>query len=164
MKLPDTVRDVLFVCYGNLCRSVLAEALMKRGLAAEGCRRIVVGSAGIGALPDYPPPREITEIAEKHGLDVSEHRARSLDGPLFDRADLVLVMEPYMKEAIGRVRSGSDLDKVLLLADFAPGAERSEEIQDPYGGPETGFAKCYSEIEACIHGLIETLRSNGSLG
>ncbi len=163
MKLPRPVKRILFVCYGNLCRSVLAEALMRKLLDTRGLDHIEVGSAGIGAFPDYPAPQQIVEVAQDRDLGVNGHRSRPLDGVLLDWADLVLVMESYMREEISRMWPGKDMDKVLLLGSCAPEFALIRGIQDPFGGSLEDFDRCYGEIEASVKGLFERLVSEKAL-
>jgi len=157
MNLPKPVKRILFVCYGNLCRSVLAEAVMKRLQRDRGLGHIAVASAGIGALPDYPAPRPIVEVAREYGLDVSGHRSRPMSPFLLDWADIVLTMESYMRDEIHRMWPQRNLDKVFLLGGFAPGNSSAKEIDDPYGGSADDFRRCFQEIEISVQGLLGTL-------
>ena len=163
MKLPKPIERILFVCYGNLCRSVLAEALMKRLLSARGLEHITVGSAGIGALPDYPAPHQIVEVARDRGLDVTGHRSRPLSPSLLDWADIVLIMEFYMGDEISQMRPEKNLDKIFLLGNFALEKTVTGEIDDPFGGSPDSFRQCYDEIEASIQRLYEKLVSEDAL-
>lgn len=163
MKVPQTVEKILFVCYGNLCRSVLAEALMRRLLDTGGFGHISVASAGIGAFPDYPAPPRVVEVAGEHGLDVTGHRSRLLDESLLDWADIVLIVESYMGEEISRQWPDQDLERIFLLGLFAPGGGPTGEIQDPFGGSVDDFKRCYSELEASVQGLFEKLLSRKML-
>lgn len=82
---------VLFVCTGNLCRSPIAEALLRRRLADRGIVDVVVSSAGTMGLGSRATP-EAREAAAERGGDLSEHRARRLDAGLVASADLVVAM------------------------------------------------------------------------
>lgn len=79
---------ILVVCVGNICRSPVAEALLK----AQEPRRTVT-SAGIGALVGEPADSTFFALLSERGIDLSDHRARQLDEALLHASDLVLVME-----------------------------------------------------------------------
>jgi protein-tyrosine-phosphatase len=159
MKPPKSIKRILFVCYGNLCRSVLAEALAKKLKAERGLDHLALASAGIGALPDYQAPQQIVDVAKERGLDVTEHRSRTLSPSLIDWADLVLVMESYMMDKIHNMWPEKDADKVFLLGSFALGDTVVRDIDDPYGGSPEDFQRCFSEIEASVQGVVRTLVS-----
>ena len=163
MEIPKSVNRILFVCYGNLCRSVLADAIMRRLRAGRGLEHIEVASAGTGALPDYPAPHPVVEAARDHGLDVTGHRSQHLNSSLFDWADIILVMESYMRDEIELVWPEKNPDKIFLLSSFAPGNTSTGDIDDPYGGPPEGFQRCFEEIETSVQGLLETLMSENAL-
>jgi len=162
MEIPRSVNRILFVCYGNLCRSVLAEAIMKDLKAARGLEHVEVASAGIGALPDYPAPYEVVEVAQDRGLDVTGHRSKPLNALLFDWADMILVMESYMRDEIELVWPENDADKIFLLSSFAPGSNWSSDIDDPYGSSSDDFERCFDRIEASVQGLLETMISENA--
>lgn len=136
---------------------------MKRLQGARGLNQIAVASAGIGALPDYPAPHQTIEVAWEHGLDVTGHRSRPLSPFLLDWADIVLIMEPYMRNEIQQIWPKKDLGKVLLLGSFAIGDAPVEEIQDPFGGSPDDFNRCFKEIEKSLEGLLKTLISENAL-
>ena len=132
---------------------------MTRRLEAGGVKHVAVASAGIAALPCYPAPRRVIEVAEENGLDVAGHRSAPLDGSLLEWADIILIMESYMGDEISRAWPEKDLDKISLLGSYAAGDKSTDEIRDPYGGSSGDFQQCYAEIEAGVLGLIDTLLS-----
>jgi protein-tyrosine-phosphatase len=130
---------------------------MKRFLVERGLDHIRVSSAGTGALPDYQPPRPIVDMARAHDLDVKDHRSTPLDGSLLDWADMVLIMEAYMRDDISKTWSEKNLDKISLLGAYALEKTVTGEIPDPFGGSQNDFEACFDEIEASIRGLGATL-------
>ncbi len=82
------IRRVLVICVGNICRSPMAEALLREALPDRA-----VSSAGLGALVGQPADPIAIELMQDKGVDITPHRARQLDGKLIGEADLVLVME-----------------------------------------------------------------------
>lgn len=89
------IKTILVVCIGNICRSPMAQALLRQSLPG-----VSVISAGIGALSGYPADPSAVEVMAHHGIDISEHRAQQLTGSLVSRADLILVMDGAQKQEI----------------------------------------------------------------
>lgn len=95
MTAPDDAAGpasfrVLVVCTGNICRSPMAEHLLRAGLAARGVRDVEVASAGTHGLVGEPVQRHAAAALAERGLDPSAFRARRLDADLVAEADLVL--------------------------------------------------------------------------
>src|SRR3546814_20536419 len=83
-----TMNRILLVCIGNICRSPVAEALLKQQFPDK-----TVSSAGLAALVGHPADNTAQEIANQDGLDLSAHRARQIKQTMFNAADPILVME-----------------------------------------------------------------------
>ena len=90
--MNDTFR-ILFVCTGNICRSPMAEGMMKVLLPPASDCRITVCSAGTHAADGLPAEPGAVRAAREYGADIGGHRSRVIDGSLIARADLILVME-----------------------------------------------------------------------
>lgn len=137
-------RRILVVCYGNICRSPIAEALLKRKLKALGLdREFVVRSAGVRAEPGYPAARGTLAVATAHGLDLTMHRARRLTADMAREADVLIALDEVVEEEI-RILAG-DVDVLLWPVD------------DPFSGPDAGYARAYEEIEHLVDEFLETL-------
>jgi protein-tyrosine phosphatase len=99
------VPSILVVCSGNLCRSPLAEAFLRRRLEERfPGGAVTVRSAGTIAWPGSPATPEGVVVAREHGLDTSAHAATPLAKALVDRADLVLAMAAEHREAVEALR------------------------------------------------------------
>ena len=90
-------KNILIVCIGNICRSPMAEGLLKQALTASGKGDCLVSSAGLGALIGRPPDKKACQLMLEKDLDISGHRARQLNKDMIRKADLVLVMESSHK-------------------------------------------------------------------
>ncbi|KWI26353.1 hypothetical protein WT71_19930 [Burkholderia stagnalis] len=133
--------SILVVCHANLCRSPLAEAILRRALP-----RVRVSSAGINARIGVPAAQLACEAARAHGLDLSAHRANALTLDTCAQADLILVMETVQRRHI-EARYQFARGRVFSIA--APGAGPPD-IADPYGGPPEAFATCLNRLECCV--------------
>ncbi len=129
--------NILFVCLGNICRSPLAEGIMK-DLYAERNLLGVIESAGtadfnIGNAADY---RSIA-VARENGIDISKHRARKLLKSDFERFDYIFGMDAYNIACILKTAPDENAKKKVALI-----AEDSE-IADPYTSDIKAFRETY---------------------
>ena len=141
---------ILMVCLGNICRSPLAEGIMrskidKYNLNAE------VDSAGTAAfhVGEAPDIRSIRE-ARRNQIDISKQSARKFQASDFHEFDMIYAMDTSNLENILKfANSPSDASKVkLLLEEIFPGEER--EVPDPYYGEDEGFREVFQMIDqAC---------------
>ncbi|WP_231970289.1 low molecular weight protein-tyrosine-phosphatase [Tenacibaculum jejuense] len=139
--------NILMVCLGNICRSPLAEGILKSKLDAEH----FVDSAGTsghhsGELPD----RRSIEIARLNGLDITDQRSRKFTVNDFDNFDMIYAMDSSNYHNIIQLsRNEEDVDKVkMILNESSPGDNLN--VPDPYYGGDQGFVNVYNMLdEAC---------------
>jgi len=136
------------VCLGNICRSPLAEGLLVSKVNAD---EIFVDSAGTAAyhLGKLPDERSI-EVARKHGIDITNQRARKFIIKDFDTFDFIYAMdESNYQNILMFARNQIDKDKVhLILNETHP--TKNVSVPDPYYGENQGFENVYILLnEAC---------------
>ena len=151
-----SIRSVLFVCTGNICRSPMAEGLLRKILQEKPVQGIEVSSAGFIALPGNPASFHAVRVAQENGFDLEDHQARLLTPRLVQEADLILVMEPYHRLQLLRSHPEAS-HKVLLLRQFARYGSRDRAIQDPYGLNIEAYRFCFQDIRECVESLHEWL-------
>ncbi|MDX1602912.1 MAG: low molecular weight protein-tyrosine-phosphatase [Salinimicrobium sediminis] len=139
---------ILMVCLGNICRSPLAEGILKSKVDPN---KIFVDSAGTSNyhVDDSPDPRSIA-IAREKDLDITSQRGRQFSVKDFDNFDRIYVMDmSNYHDVISLARSEEDRKKVsLILNEIFP--EENVEVPDPYHGGTDGFTKVYEMLdEAC---------------
>ncbi|KAG8150029.1 low molecular weight protein-tyrosine-phosphatase [Burkholderia catarinensis] len=138
------VTTLLVVCVGNVCRSPMAEALLRARLPG-----VDVQSAGIGALDGHPADPHAVALMRDRGLDLAAHRARRLPPALGARADLILTMDRDQQRWLVR-RDPALCGRVYRLGEFCPapgGAGAGFDVPDPYLGPRTAFEHSLALIE-----------------
>lgn len=139
---------VLMVCLGNICRSPLAEGILKSKLNSNS---VFVDSAGTGDyhVGDPPDPRSIA-IGKKYGLDITNQLGRQFEPADFDRFDHIYVMDNFnFSDVISLAKNEEQKKKVkLILNEVFPG--ENVDVPDPYQGGQQGFENVYQMLnEAC---------------
>jgi protein-tyrosine phosphatase len=153
---PANIRNILFVCAGNICRSPMAEWQLKALLRENPITGMQVGSAGLIALPDNAASFNAVRVARENSISLEEHRARLVNTELIDNADLVLVMESHQgHELIANHPQASE--KIFLLRHFARYGSRERGISDPYGRNLEAYRFCFEDIKECVESLHEWL-------
>ena len=139
------------VCLGNICRSPLAEGILK-----SKTKNLEIDSAGtagyhIGKQPDF---RSI-DIAKKYDIDLTSQRARQFSTRDFDDFDKIYVMDnDNYSKIISLARNQEDMDKVdLILNEIYP--NKFQSVPDPYYGDDEGFQKIYNLLEASCELIVK---------
>jgi len=150
---------IIAVCTANICRSPMAEALLRHALRAEPepLRSCKVISAGVAAQPGSKMSENSRAALAKVGLRIEEHRSRLLDSELAARADLILCMTESHRAFI-QLSLSPPPKNVFLWRDFMPGAVDSE-ICDPYCGSLAAYESCLDEMVEALPSLLAHLRS-----
>lgn len=141
-------REIIAVCFGNVCRSPMAEVLLQRALderlGPDG--GLVVSSAGVAASDGYPPSRGSVRAMERYGLDIRSHRSRELTPGWARRAFLVYCMEDYQ---VDRVRA-------MLPDEMHPRVRTmGEEIPDPLGSGQFAYDAVANAIWTLVPRVVD---------
>jgi protein-tyrosine phosphatase len=159
-RRDDTTRmRVLMVCMGNICRSPMAEAVLRTKLERAGLTPLVaVDSAGThgfhkGSRPD---PRAVA-LAARRGYSLEGLKSRPVLAGDFERFDLLLAMDRENLDTLRDRCPPPAHDRLQLLLTFAPSVP-VDEVPDPYFGSEAGFEHALDLIEPACDGLLRNLQ------
>jgi len=142
------MKRVLMVCLGNICRSPLAEGILKSKIDTNN---ILVESAGTGSwhVGELPDQRSI-EVAQDHQIDITYQRCRKFIYSDFENYDLIYVMDrSNLADVLSLAQNEQDRQKVqMILNEIYSG--QNIDVPDPYYGGDGGFENVFQMLdEAC---------------
>lgn len=141
------MKQIVFVCTGNTCRSPMAEGLFR---AMDGQERtgLCAQSAGLFAYDGLPASEHAVLAAKEYGADLTAHHARQLTEQMVqDAAYLVCMTAAHYDRLLEKFPWAED--KVFTLA--------AEDVSDPFGGTLETYRACVAQLHKCVTALIENL-------
>ena len=154
--IMENKRKIIFVCHGNICRSPMAEYVMKHLVKEKGLENeyhITSGAVSSEEIGNdiYPPAKR--KLSEK-GIEFSRHKAHKITPQEFSSNNIVILMDQSNLRLLGRIVSDFE-DKVHLMMEFAEGTRQARDVADPW---YTGdFEQTYQDVYAGCTGLIKML-------
>ncbi len=149
---------ILMVCLGNICRSPLAEGILRSKLSED----FVVDSAGTGSwhIGNPPDPRSVA-VAKQNGIDISMLEGRQFHKNDFSEFDHIYVMDNQnYRDVIEKASSEEEKQKVSLILDVIFPGERVD-VPDPYYGLQDGFEKVYAMLDEACSIIATDLQKKG---
>ncbi len=147
----------LMVCLGNICRSPLAEGILKSKVDTS---LVFVDSAGtgnyhIGGLPD----KRSIDMAKKYAIDITDQRCRQFSIEDFDNFDVIYVMDnSNRRDILDLARNQQDKDKVkMILNELFP--NENVDVPDPYTGELLGFEQVYQMLNKACGVVVQNITS-----
>jgi len=146
---------ILMICSGNICRSPLAECVLRHHAVKRGVKhRVEVDSAGIGDWhAGEPPDPRSAAVARKHGVSMTG-TARQVTPNDLKHFDLLVCMDQTHLEHLRML--GADQSRMRLLLQFDPDAKEGD-VPDPYYGGERDFDRVYRLVDAACARLLDHL-------
>ncbi|TNM61167.1 low molecular weight phosphotyrosine protein phosphatase [Streptomyces sp. NP160] len=157
------------VCTGNICRSPMAEVVLRHRLDEAGLGEdvVVVDSTGTSDEEEgNPVDRRARRVLTDAGYDVEEgagrHRARQVQPGQVEQRDLVLAMTAAHRRALQRIAPGAS-DRVAMWRSFDPAASglvgAGLDVADPWYGDLRDFEVCLAQVEAAADGVVDHVRT-----
>ena len=152
---------IMFICTGNICRSAMAEKLLKKKALDKGKKELEVYSCGIYAQDgDVPTWEAKRTMKDEYDIDMTEHKATNIRNSNIENMDLILCatishkiavldMYPYLKE------------KVFTMKEYVNYSREYHDcvnIKDPWGYDIETYRSCLSEIDECLELLLKKLK------
>lgn len=131
------MKRILVVCIGNICRSPMAEQLLREALGAE----FSVSSAGLGALIGHPADAHARALMAERGSDIEAHRARQINAELVRQHDLILVMTLRQKQEV-EAQYPAARGRVFRFCHWS-----QQDVADPYQLARDAFEEALALIE-----------------
>lgn len=152
--MSSTPTRVLAVCLGNICRSPMAEGILRHHIQTNGLR-IKVDSAGTNGYHNgEAPDRRAQQEMRRHGIDISKQISRQIARKDFDEFDLILVMDESNLNDVNALAGDREdwLDKIHLFLE-------EDNVPDPYYGGSDGFAHVYQLVDEAAEDWVRRWKS-----
>jgi protein-tyrosine-phosphatase len=138
--------SMLFLCYGNINRSALADVMIRAYAKDQG---IEVTSAGFHQEAGRPADPVMIDVAGEFGIDLNGIRSNRVTERMLHENDIIFVMEKSHYDRLVAIDAGV-ADKVYLLGAHQRGPDDPAEIADPYGHPRENYLACYERIANAV--------------
>ena len=148
--------DIVFVCTGNICRSPMAEGILRHLWARDGILNRSVSSMGIQGLIEQPAAELARQVCEEHDIDISEHLSRPIMSDEIQDAELVLCMEPAHQQYLSTFFPWKR-DSIALLGAWPEKPTRKSTIADPYGRSSRHYRMAFDTIYAHVERILPLL-------
>jgi len=148
---------ILMVCLGNICRSPLAEGIMKAKLKSKGLDGYVDSAGVISYHSGEPPDNRATQVARNNGIDITDQRARQIKKSDFSEFDLILTMDRSVhQDVLSIAGSAGESGRIHMFTEFA-GLGKNKDVPDPYWGGSDGFEKVFNLIDSACESIISRI-------
>ena len=147
---------IVFVCWGNICRSPMAERVAEKMARDAGVRASFSSAATSTDELGNPMDRRATRVLAACGYRTGQHVAHQVTADEIRRADLVVAMEQIHIDKMRRLVP--DADNLALMTDFDPSAAPGSGIDDPWYGPDSAFDTTLDRFERIMPNLLDCVR------
>lgn len=151
---------VIFVCLGNICRSPIAEGVLRHKLLEKKLEGIVASAGTSDWHQGDAPHRSSQKVCRQNGVDISRQKSQAFVREMFTEYDLIFAMDSNnYKDLMQMTNSQEDQTKIKLFSSLIPNFE-PQDIPDPYYGDFSGYEHVYKMIDELCEQLIDTYYLN----
>ncbi len=150
---------IMFICTGNICRSAMAEAMLKDMLKEQ--KNIEVYSSGIYAdTGDIPTQHAVEVMKENYNIDLTKHRATHIKESQIEKMDIILCATLSHKVIVQQLYPELS-NKIYTIKEYAGLAKEKNnyDISDPWGYSKAVYQECAKEIEECLNKICEKIKN-----
>lgn len=148
------MQKIMFICTGNICRSAMAEGIMKKKVEDQGID-VKVYSCGVYAEDGDGATYNACEAAKEYDVDITQHKATNIRNSNIQDMDIILCATKGHKRLVLQLYPNLS-NKVFTMKEFANGKE--EDISDPWGYDMSTYTRCAEEIVQAIDKTIEKIK------
>lgn len=150
---------ILMLCLGNICRSPLAEGILRSKLSSD----YEVDSAGTISMHEgQKADKRSIKVADNHGVDINEHRSRPITTKDFEDFDRIYCMDLHnLEDAISMAKNDEQCAKVSLILDVL-NIGKSDEVPDPYWGDLSDFENVYQMLDEACNLIAKDINSKSN--
>lgn len=149
------MKKIMFICTGNICRSAMADALMKK-LAKDSNKDIEVYSCGIFAEDGDMPTFNAVEAIKEYDVDLKLHRATNIRNSRIEDMDIILCATVSHKNNVINMYPNLK-DKIFTIKEYADYDKNDLDIPDPWGYDIETYKFCASTISKCLNKIIDKI-------
>ena len=145
---------ILMVCLGNICRSPLAEGILRSKISEK---HIVASAGTISFHEGSPPDKRSTKIAKEYGVDISHQRANYFTEKHLEDFDKIFCMDlKNLEDVLSKAKSEEQRNKVsLIMEEVGVLSDEKIEVPDPYYGDMSDFEKVYQMLDQACEAIAE---------
>ncbi len=145
---------ILMVCIGNICRSPLAEGILRSKISEK---HIVASAGTISFHEGSPPDKRSTKIAKEHGVDISHQRANYFTEKHLEDFDKIFCMDlKNLEDVLSKAKSEEQRNKVSLIMEEAGVlSDEKIEVPDPYYGDMSDFEMVYQMLDQACEAIVK---------
>ncbi len=149
------MKKIMFICTGNICRSAMADGLMKK-LAKDNNKGIEVYSCGIFAEDGDMPTFNAIEAIKEYDVDLKPHRATNIRSSKIEDMDIILCATVSHKNNVINMYPNLK-DKIFTIKEYADFDKNDLDIPDPWGYDIETYRFCASTINNCLEKIINKI-------
>jgi len=156
------LKNILLICTGNTCRSVMAKALLEQAAADNDLNeKIEIDSAGTFACEGEEASPEAVAVMDEMDIDIRRHKSKQFTRELGEWADLILTMEARHIEQL-KAMAHETADKTHTLIGWGKGisgfpGDFGYDILDPYREPIKKYRECVKQLQSAVKNAVDKL-------